>query len=90
MHWVKSWYARALAFLMASATGVPGAGGQPQDADAAAWEEARRADTYESYQNYLEMFPVGRFASEAFQRMIEESIDADLGGSPGLDATRMY
>ena len=36
------------------------------------WMEARAQDTPDAYQRYLEAFPVGRFASEAFRRIIEE------------------
>lgn len=91
MHWFKAWYARALALIAASLTSpLPQVQAQSGDAEAAAWAAARQADTYEAYQRYLEEFPVGRHAGEAFQNMIEEALDADLGGTRSRDTSTMY
>lgn len=53
---------------------------QPADADDAAWAAARSADSAEAYQRYLDQFPVGRHADEAFRSLIEESVGAEVGG----------
>lgn len=90
MNWVSAWYSRIWAVVIAS---LPGAGvqaQQPADADHAAWQAARSADTYQGYQRYLDQFPIGRHADEAFRRMIEESIDQEMGGTRGLDAADLY
>ncbi|MFL5334922.1 MAG: hypothetical protein ACJ8H8_17450 [Geminicoccaceae bacterium] len=42
-------------------------------ADQAAWTEAQKARTTAAYQRYLELFPVGNYAEEAFRRLIESS-----------------
>lgn len=70
--------------LAAVAGGAAGMGGAapaavgPQTqavtpAEAAAWSSARRAGTPEAYQRYLELFPVGPHAEEAFRLLIERS-----------------
>ena len=50
------------------------------------WMEARAQDTPDAYQRYLEAFPAGRFASEAFRRIIEEGDEAapEPGAGPGV------
>ncbi|WP_027135009.1 hypothetical protein [Geminicoccus roseus] len=47
------------------------------------WLDVKAADTLEGYQNYLQAYPVGRFASEAFRRLVEQS---RLGRLPSGDA----
>ena len=42
-------------------------------ADQAAWAQAQKAHTPAAYQRYLELFPVGTHAEEAFRRLIESS-----------------
>ncbi len=37
------------------------------------WLDVKAADTAEGYQSYLQAYPVGRFASEAFRRLVEQS-----------------
>jgi hypothetical protein len=37
------------------------------------WLEAKSSDSTQAYQSYLEAYPVGRFASEAFRRLVERS-----------------
>jgi hypothetical protein len=88
LHWIKAWYARALALIAVSLSGpLHHAQGQTGDAEAAAWAAARRADTYEAYQRYLEEFPVGRHAGEAFQNMMEEALETDPGDPGGVGAS---
>ena len=91
MSWVKTWYSRVWTVMIASlSTASVVQAQQPVDADSAAWAEARRADTYGAYQRYLEEFPVGRYAGDAFQRMIEESIEQEMGGTRSLGAADLY
>lgn len=90
MHWAKSWYARAWAFVMASLTSLPVAEAQTDDPDYEAWQSARRDGSFQAYQRYLEEFPVGRYAGEAFRLMIEETIENEQGSPPELDVTTMY
>jgi hypothetical protein len=40
------------------------------------WTEARQAKTAEGYQRYLELFPTGQFAEDAFRSLIERSLTA--------------
>src|SRR4051794_12832292 len=42
-------------------------------ADQAAWTGARKARPTAAYQRFLELFPVGNYAEEAFRRLIESS-----------------
>jgi hypothetical protein len=54
---------------------------QPTDADDAAWAAAQGAGTAEACQRYLDQFPVGRHANEAFRCLVEESLEPDVGGA---------
>ena len=40
------------------------------------WAEAQQANTAEAYQRYLELFPTGQFAEDAFRSLIEHSLTA--------------
>jgi hypothetical protein len=66
---------RALAIAGAASTGAVHAQ-QPQSADDAAWEAAQSAGTPAAYQRYLEEFPAGQHAEEAFRLLIEETAPA--------------
>lgn len=44
-------------------------------ADQESWTAAQAARTPEAYQRYLELFPTGAFAEEAFRLLIERSFD---------------
>ena len=37
------------------------------------WLDVKAADSPAAYQSYLEAYPVGRFASQAFRRLVEYS-----------------
>jgi hypothetical protein len=64
----------------AQAALVPGEQQQQQELISAAeqkvWAEAQQAKTAEGYQRYLELFPAGRFAEDAFRSLIERSLAA--------------
>ena len=38
------------------------------------WSDARRAGTVAAFQRYLELFPTGTYAEEAFRRLIERTL----------------
>jgi hypothetical protein len=65
---------RALA--IAALAGSPAAHAQEQSADDAAWAVASEAGTAAACQDYLEAFPAGRHAEEAFRCLIEGSLEA--------------
>jgi hypothetical protein len=79
------------ALLLAAAAGGAGQlGGQAQAAvdpaeqqqelisaaEQKVWAEAQQANTAEAYQRYLELFPTGQFAEDAFRFLIERSLSA--------------
>jgi hypothetical protein len=39
------------------------------------WHEAQRQKTAAAYQRYLELFPTGQYAEEAFRLLIERSLE---------------
>jgi hypothetical protein len=58
------------------------------DREAAEWNSAQGLGTAAAYQRYLEQYPVGRHAGDAFRNMIELTIDPDAavsgpGAGPG-------
>jgi hypothetical protein len=65
---------RALA--IAALAGAPIGHAQELSADDAAWAAARDAGTAAACQNYLEAFPAGRHAEEAFRCLIEGNLEA--------------
>ncbi len=71
------WRAVALAVLAGGAPlAAVGPEAQSQSAgagEAAAWAAAQQAGTAEAYQRYLELFPIGARAEEAFRLLIELS-----------------
>lgn len=74
---------RALA--IATLAGTPmGHGQELPSADDAAWATAREAGSAAAYQQYLEEFPAGRHAEEAFRLLIESRLE----GAP--DAAQQF
>jgi hypothetical protein len=75
---------RALAIT--ALAGSPG--GHAQDspsADDAAWAAANDAGTAEACQQYLEAFPAGQHAEEAFRCLIEGSLQIAPEAGPAID-----
>jgi phosphoglucomutase len=58
---------------------------QAPSADDAAWAAARDAGTAEAYQGYLEAFPAGEHAEEAFRRLIEGGLEIAPGAGQDFD-----
>jgi hypothetical protein len=73
---------RALA--IAALAGSPGHAQSPS-ADDAAWASARDAGTAEACQQYLEAFPAGQHAEEAFRCLIEGSLETAPEAGPDFD-----
>jgi len=80
---------RGLARIVASLlVGLLGSGvTQAQtDPEAAAWSQARKANTVDAYQDYLSLYPLGAHSQDAFGFMIRlsqiEDISPAAGGLP--------
>ena len=74
------------ALLLATLTGAPAAQGQElPSADDAAWAAAIEAGTADACQQYLEEFPAGRHAEEAFRCLIEGQLELDPAVGPDVD-----
>jgi hypothetical protein len=74
------------ALVMATLAGAPIAHGQElPNADEAAWAAAIETGTAAACQQYLEEFPAGRHAEEAFRCLIEGQLDIAPGAGQGLD-----
>jgi hypothetical protein len=48
---------------------------QAADPDESAWASAQQLGTAEAFQHYLEQFPVGRHAEEAFRGVVEHQVE---------------
>ena len=74
------------ALLLATLAGTPIAHGQElPSADDAAWATAVEAGTAEACQRYLEEFPAGRHAEEAFRCLIEGELQIAPDAAQDLD-----
>ena len=74
------------ALLIAAVAGAPAAHGQQAPgSDDAAWAAAVEADTPEAYQRYLEEFPAGHFAEDAFRLLIESQLEVAPDAAQGFD-----
>jgi hypothetical protein len=74
------------ALVMATLAGAPIAHGQElPSADDAAWAAANAAGTAEACQQYLEEFPAGRHAEEAFRCLIEGQLEGAPDAAQGVD-----
>jgi hypothetical protein len=73
---------RALAIT--ALAGSP-AGYAQESGDDAAWAAASEAGTAEACQQYLEAFPAGRHAEEAFRCLIEGGLELAPGAGEDID-----
>jgi hypothetical protein len=74
------------ALVMASLAGAPIAQGQElPSGDDAAWSAAVEAGTADACQQYLEEFPAGRHAEQAFRCLIEGDLDIAPDAGQDLD-----
>jgi hypothetical protein len=74
------------ALVMASLAGAPIAQGQElPSGDDAAWAAAVEAGTAAACQQYLEEFPAGRHAEEAFRCLIESQLEVAPDAAQDLD-----
>jgi hypothetical protein len=93
MRYVNSFWATLRALLVAALAGSasPAPAQAPGDSEAAAWEAAQSADTIEAYQRYLEIYPLGPHAAEAFRSIVELSTETEEpGGGPPDPAMDVY
>jgi hypothetical protein len=74
--------ALAIAALAGSPIGYAQAPSSPDDA---AWATASELGTAEACQQYLEAFPAGRHAEEAFRCLIEGSLEAAPDAAQDFD-----
>jgi hypothetical protein len=87
MRWIAALYASLRTVIIGTlATSGGTQAQQALDSDDATWEAARRENTVEAWQGYLEQFPVGRHVEEAFRGMVEQQTDIDFGASRGVTA----
>jgi hypothetical protein len=74
------------ALLLATLAGAPMSHAQgPPSADDDAWAAAVAAATPEAYQRYLEEFPAGRYAEDAFRLLIESQLEGIPDAAQGVD-----
>lgn len=75
MDYVKAMLLSLRALIVAYVAGGMGdAEAQPADRQDVVWREALSQGTVEAFQRYLEEFPVGRHAGDAFRYIVEGSI----------------
>jgi hypothetical protein len=93
MRYVNSFWATLRALLVAAlaSSASPAPAQAPGDSEAAAWEAAQSAGTIEAYQRYLEIYPLGPHAAEAFRSIVELSTETEApGGGPPDPAMDVY
>ncbi|MCB1885862.1 MAG: hypothetical protein KDG89_18070 [Geminicoccaceae bacterium] len=82
MRRIGTWYLGFKAFLLAGAA-APGAFAQTLD-EGGAWDQARRADTLQAYESFLEAHPLAPEARLAFRRLIDLSLAIEPGAGPSV------
>lgn len=83
MDYLKTLYSSVRALLVAYVAGGAMSVEAQTDQETTLWYQSRSAGTVEAYQRYLDEYPVGRYASDAFRGIVENSIAASRGGSDG-------
>ena len=72
------------ASVIGLAPGIRGSMGQgPDDA---AWREAQSVGTPEAFQGYLDQFPLGRYADQAFASIVLQARGIGTGDTPAAPA----
>lgn len=56
---------------------------QAPDPEQRAWEQALAEGTPEAFQDYLDRFPLGRYATEAFRQLVARSLGSEIEPSAG-------
>jgi hypothetical protein len=72
------------ALVITALAGSP-AGHAQESGDDAAWAAASEVGTAEACQQYLDAFPAGRHAEEAFRCLIEGSLEIAPGAGEDID-----
>lgn len=70
-----------LALGVAHCVATPGAAQTP-DPETLAFERALREGTPEAFQSYLDSYPLGRFATEAFRELVARSLGSRTTPEP--------
>lgn len=86
---------RALLALGVAHGLAPEARAQAPDPEDLAWERALEQGTAEAFQSYLEAYPLGRYATEAFREAIARSLGSrtlpePAAGPGGRRAADLY
>jgi len=83
---LKALLASTRALMVAYVAGSIGsASAQTDDPEEQLWNQALERGTVEAFQRYLEEYPVGRHASEAFRYIVEGTVSGPSGDIPSLD-----
>lgn len=61
---------------------------QVPDPEQQAWEQALAEGTPEAFQGYLDRFPLGRYATEAFRELVARSLGSRIEPSAGPPGSR--
>ncbi len=95
---VRKWLERARLLLLAAGAGHAAHAAAPANqsavriTEAQVWQAAREIGTAEAYQRYLQLFPVGSYAEDAFRCIVEQSVGLNscaiepAGGAAGVSA----
>lgn len=81
---LRSFYASLRALLalgVAHGVTTPGAAQTP-DPETRAFERALQEGTPEAFQSYLDAYPLGRFATEAFRELVARSLGSRTAPEP--------
>ena len=78
---------RALLALGVAHGVVPSAGSQVLDPERRAWQRALEEGTPEAFQAYLDAYPLGRYATEAFRELIARTLGARTAPVPPAEPT---
>jgi len=91
MRWLVAVCSSLRPLMLAGFAGSAAAQGQPlPSADDEAWAAAREMGSAEACQRYLEAFPTGRHAAEAFRCLVESRLDDEPGPVRGGLAVDVY
>ena len=79
MDYIKTLYTSVRALLVAYVAGSSISAQAQSDSESQVWQRAQELGTIEANQDYLNQYPTGRFASDAFRNIVERSIEANRG-----------
>ncbi|MCS6877713.1 MAG: hypothetical protein NZP72_05370 [Geminicoccaceae bacterium] len=74
---------RALLALGVAHGAAASARAQSTDPERQLWDSVVREATPEAFQRYLDQYPLGRYATEAFRQLIARSLDSSVEPAAG-------